>query len=85
MIGDKDFFRKTIRELRIEKGITQKKLSEELFISKTLISRLELGTVHPTVEVASLFATYFGVTTDYLLAGYILKARKVLGAKNDRP
>jgi transcriptional regulator with XRE-family HTH domain len=56
-----------LRELRIEKGISQEELAKTLGVKPQTVSRWEKDFREPdhyyTVEIAK----YFNVTTDYLL------------------
>jgi transcriptional regulator with XRE-family HTH domain len=53
--------------LREEKGLTQWKLAEELYISPSSLSYLESGKGDPKGDIIIQMAEYFGVTADYLL------------------
>ncbi len=56
-----------LRELRKERGNTQRKMAELLHITDVHYRRMEAGKVNiPTLTLCAL-ADYFGVTTDYLL------------------
>lgn len=56
-----------LAELRGDRGLTQKDLSEQLHISSSSISAYETGARLPSIETVFDFAEYFDVTTDYLL------------------
>ncbi|MBO7214292.1 MAG: helix-turn-helix transcriptional regulator [Clostridia bacterium] len=56
-----------IKSLRIEKGIGQNKLAEDLGLSNASISYWETGKQIPSAEVIYKLAKYFGVSADYLL------------------
>ena len=58
-----------IRSLRKEKGLTQEKLEEALYINKQTISRYERGEDLPRIENLVALADFFEVTTDYILFG----------------
>ena len=58
---------KIIRELRIEKGITQNELSNYLGLTPKMISFYELGERFPPYDIINKLADYFNVSTDYLL------------------
>lgn len=60
-------FKDTLKELRIEKGIGQVKLAQELGVSKGVISLWENGLREPTMTSLILIADYFGVTIDFLV------------------
>ena len=56
-----------IKELRIEKGITQKELGKLLNKSATCVASWEQGLSEPCVNDIRLLCTIFGVSADYLL------------------
>jgi transcriptional regulator with XRE-family HTH domain len=56
-----------LRKLRIEKGISLKKLAPELKLDYTYISKLENSKVLPSAEVIIKLAEYFGYDPDELL------------------
>ena len=60
-------FKDNLKELRIEKGIGQVKLAQELGVSKGVISLWENGLREPTMTSLILIADYFGVTIDFLV------------------
>ena len=61
MIGAK------IRKLRLQHGMTQKKLADELFVSAQAVSRWENEEVEPSIGTILELAKIFGVTADELL------------------
>ena len=56
-----------LRELRINKGLTQLKMALFLNITPTQYQRYENGKSFPRVEDLCRIADFFGVTIDYLL------------------
>jgi transcriptional regulator with XRE-family HTH domain len=58
-----------IRKLRDEQRMSQKQLAKMLGVSLASLSYYECDHRQPTLEKLILFATIFGVTTDYLLLG----------------
>ncbi len=56
-----------LKELRTEKGITQAELALNLQCSQSMIVRWEKGECEPTANAIIKIATYFDVSTDYLL------------------
>lgn len=61
-----DGFGERLRELRLAVGISQEKLAEQLQITVKSIQRYEKGYRPDTYALVKL-ATYFNVSTDYLL------------------
>jgi len=56
-----------IKQLRIEKGLTQPQLAERLAVTKSVISAYENEIRMPSYDILMKLATLFGVSTDYLL------------------
>lgn len=56
-----------IKELREEKGLSQKQLAEELNISQSAIAKWELDKTEPTAGTLRLLSEFFNVSADYLL------------------
>jgi len=55
-----------LRTLRLEKHITQTEMSKRIGVSKAMISSYELEQRQPSYGILIKFATFFGVTTDFL-------------------
>ena len=58
---------KRIKSLRVERGIGQNKLAEDLQLSNASISYWETGKQIPSAEVIYKLSKYFNVSADYLL------------------
>lgn len=58
-----------IKRLRKLKGLTQMQLSEEIGVSMEALRKLENGRNGTKIDNLLLFAEYFQVTLDYLVAG----------------
>ena len=56
-----------IKELRIERDLTQMELAKATGISQNAIAQWENGKRTPNINAIVALAKYFGVTTDYLL------------------
>lgn len=56
-----------LRELLDDNNITQKQLAADLNVGATTIGNYIRGFREPDFEILKLLATYFNVTTDYLL------------------
>lgn len=56
-----------LKELREEKGLSQKQLAEKTGLSSSSIARWELGQSEPTVSSVSVLCDLFEVSADYLL------------------
>ncbi len=60
-------FGKKLKELRIEKGLSQRKLGEIFGVCNQTISFWEIGSREPDLDTLIVIAKYFDVTVDYLL------------------
>ena len=55
-----------IAELRKEKGLTQRKLAEEIVTSQANLSRWEAGLIEPSIIECWKLADYFDTSIDIL-------------------
>lgn len=62
-------FHEKLLQLRKQKGMTQEQLAEELFVSRTAISKWESGKGYPNIDSLKSISKLFGVTIDELLSG----------------
>ena len=60
-------FFERLKELRIERGITQAQLAQETGLTISAISKWEQGSRVPSAQVIITLAKYYGVSSDYLL------------------
>ena len=56
-----------IKELRLERGLSQRELAAKTNIKQANISRWEAGLVVPNVEDVWILADFFDVSIDYLI------------------
>ena len=56
-----------LKELRLEKGLTQKQVAEQLGISSTCYSGYEQGYREPDLKTLIKICKFFEVSADYLL------------------
>ncbi len=56
-----------IRNLRIDRGLTQKQIAELLHIKQNTYSQYELGVLNFSVDALLILADFYGVSVDYLL------------------
>ena len=61
-------FNQKLPELRKQKGLTQEELAEQLYVSRTAISKWESGRGYPNIESLRAIAKFFSVTLDDLLS-----------------
>ena len=61
-------FNEKLQELRKRKGLTQEELAEQLYVSRTAISKWESGRGYPSIDSLKAIAQFFSVTLDELLS-----------------
>ena len=62
-------FGEKLQELRKNKGLTQEELAEELYVSRTTISKWESGRGYPSIDSLKDISKFFSVSIDDLLSG----------------
>lgn len=72
-----------LKELRESKGFSLDRLSQDLHINKSTLSRIENGLREPKQSFIEDCAQYFNVTTDYFL-GKTEKDDIVISAKDEK-
>ena len=60
-------FGKRLKELRLQAGLTQKQLAEQIGVTKSVVSYYELQERYPSPDVLIKLAGVFHVTSDFLL------------------
>ena len=70
-----------IREIRIEKDLTQEHLAEALNVSIAYISRIETGATHINLKRLNDLAAYLEVSESYLLNGTEIEKSKNINNK----
>ncbi len=58
---------KRIKDMRLERGLSQQELGDLLGVTKVSVCGYENGTRTPSLETFDLMAKVFNTTTDYLL------------------
>ena len=61
-------FHEKLQELRKSRGLTQEELAEELYVSRTAISKWESGRGYPSIDSLKEISNYFSITIDELLS-----------------
>ena len=61
-------FHEKLQELRKSRGLTQVELAEDLYVSRTAISKGETGRGYPSIDSLKEISNYFSVTIDDLLS-----------------
>ena len=62
-------FNEKLQKLRKEKGLTQEELAKSLYVSRTAVSKWELGNGYPNLTSLKDIAKFFEVSVDELLSG----------------
>ena len=62
-------FNQKLQELRKMKGLTQEELAQKLYVTRTAVSKWELGKGYPGIDSLKAIAKVFSVTVDELLSG----------------
>lgn len=60
-------FKQRIKQLRLSRGLSQKKLAEATELTETAVQRYEYGARKPAYDVLLALAEYFDVSIDYLV------------------
>lgn len=58
-----------IKQLRLDKGLKQGEAAIAIGITQRMLSAIEVGDNQPTIDSLAKIATYYSVTTDYLIFG----------------
>jgi len=66
-----NYFGKMLKSLRLEKGISQRKLGEDLGVVNQTISFWETGSREPDLDTLLIIAKYFNVSVNVLLTDEI--------------
>lgn len=61
-------FNEKLQELRKNKNLTQEQLAEQLYVSRTAISKWESGRGYPSIDSLKEISKYFSVSLDDLLS-----------------
>jgi len=69
-------FHEILKELRLEKNISQKQLSADIGISTSHYQSYEYGKTKPTIDNLIKFCEYFNVSADYLLGLSEIRERR---------
>lgn len=55
-----------LRELRLEKGITQQELAKNMSLTQATIGKYERGELEPSIDLLERLATFFECSIDFL-------------------
>ena len=67
-------FNEKLQELRKQKGLTQEELAEQLYVSRTAVSKWESGRGFPNIESLKAISKYFAISLDELLSSEVILA-----------
>ena len=62
-------FNEKLQQLRTQKNLTQEQLAEQLYVSRTAISKWESGKGYPNIDSLKSISKFFSVSIDQLLSG----------------
>ena len=62
-----NFFGERLKELRVEKGLSQRKFGELLGVCNQTVSFWESGSREPDMDTLVRISDFFDVSTDFLL------------------
>lgn len=60
-------FPSRLKDLRIQRGVTQKAIAEGIGVAPVSLQRFEYGTVKPKLDTVARLADFFNVSVDYLI------------------
>lgn len=61
-------FHEKLKELRKNKNITQEELASKLYVTRTAVSKWELGKGYPSIETLKEIALFYDISIDELLS-----------------
>lgn len=62
-----EIFRKRLKELRLDKKLSQKQLAQLIDTNNSSVCDWECGRTEPNIEMIIKMCVVFGVSSDYLL------------------
>ena len=65
-------FHEKLQELRKSRNLTQEELAEELYVSRTAISKWESGRGYPSIDSLKAISGFFSISIDELLSAHAL-------------
>ena len=77
-------FGENLKKLRTARSLTQASFGNHVGLSKAVVSKYENGLGYPTFDVLIRIASFFGVTTDYLLGVSSSKTVDVSGLSDSQ-
>ena len=62
-----NYFSKNLKELRIEKGLSQQELAQIFNVTQSTVAKWESGDREPNFSILIELSNYFNISTDILL------------------
>lgn len=62
-------FNEKLQHLRLQNNLTQEQLAQQLYVSRTAISKWESGKGYPNIDSLKCISKFFSVSIDELLSG----------------
>lgn len=79
---DIKYIGRNIARLRVSRGLSQGNLGNEIGLTPSAILNIENATSYPSIDTLIRFASYFGVTIDFLLTNKDVKQLEELQLKS---
>ena len=73
-----------IKALRTERGMTQERLAEAIYVTRAAISKWETGKGYPGIDSLKLLSEVFGVTIDELISDDDVQAKRQMDMRLSR-
>ena len=73
----------SLRDLRIAKGLSGRRLAKMLGISKSLYNAIELGTRKPSIDVLLQLSVLYGTSMDFIYHAYYRRSIEWLFPDSD--
>lgn len=73
-----------LRELREERGLSQRTIAEYLGCSTVVYSRYETGAREPSIDILIRIAEYYSTSVDHVIGRMITSTQKALPKEEER-
>lgn len=60
-----------LKELRLERGLSQKQIADYLEVTPNIYSRYETGARQPSIETLMKLSAFFGKSIDFIVGNHI--------------
>ena len=77
-------FGEKLKKLRGDNGMTQEELAEQIFVTRTAISKWETDKGYPSIDSLKEQSKLFGVSIDELISDSDVENKKLLDEKHTR-